>query len=378
MPPLRRAPPPSRRSSPPPPPPVYKCKTCFQLEVVGPDNTPETTTWDFLGAKSCAEEGFYPIPPSSGPLPTCCERARMYLADTLALDADYGLDPDLDVDLTGFEELTCTKTSIRICGDVTAPHAGEALKAYLEQSLSLSTWTTNMVTALSAGFGNSGGTCPMAMIGSSARVVTVDPLSGEPDAACLPFDVDAQASCAQPSLAFLKEIRDVSPFPNDTCASAPGSTPFALERYMVVVEEDAEYHLACMAITPNTPKDAASACASADSLDKVAVLLWDDEDFGTASYLQEGVLLRQKDAEGGYVTKDLTVSTGPPGSNSFYLSGLGLTTADLASEPAVCFRYPADSDPIWLYYPVDPLGNLWTALYDASGKCCPTYYANRF
>ncbi|PNH11415.1 hypothetical protein TSOC_001818 [Tetrabaena socialis] len=77
-----------------------------------------------------------------------------------------------------------------------------------------------------------------------------------------------------------------------------------------------------------------------------------------------------------YSSDDLS-TWGPDGDNSMYVSGLDLSVAAVqAGQPMVCIvRVPWWG--IWIDT-VDGLGFLWTALYDTSGKCCPTYPANRY
>ncbi|KAG2486692.1 hypothetical protein HYH03_014621 [Edaphochlamys debaryana] len=300
--------------------------------------------------------------------------AEFYLAKNFDYASDYEnpFDP-LSVNLTldGFDVVACDRTSLRICGSVRSEVLGPALTA----AVNMTDWLNNRIGNFQNLFGITDTSCPMGLWNSTARLTTVDPDTGAPDGSCMPVNSVLPMQCGADRTLWYSGA--VLPFPNDDCDQSVGATPFAAEPYMEVVPGE-ELTLDCVNLVAVQPNDTSSACGRVTTLDVVHFWMYDD-DFHRG-YFDQGVVLRTVDAKSGaYTTRPLTVSWGPLGENVLVLSGLGLKRADMAAlKPQVCFAHTDPLDNVWQAQTADVTGFVWSALYDSSGACCPTYYSNRF
>ncbi|KAG2486691.1 hypothetical protein HYH03_014620 [Edaphochlamys debaryana] len=355
------------------------CETCFILDITGPDNTSSSATWNWLSYKSCAYEG-WSANTADNMYATCCALAQDSLAASLTMPFDYD-SPDrlftANITLAGFDTVRCSRTTLRVCGNVTSDLLGADLWAAAQKS---NRWLMDQVLTFHGLFGNTDDSCPMGMWNSTARLTTAMPNSDKPDTTCMPIDATLPLYCGLDKDWNLGN--DIPDFPNSDCVEEMGATPFAVDPYMEVVKDvdladGTKVSLDCIHINVTAPKDESSSCAAVSTLDKVSFWMWDDD--ANKMMFDRGVWLRIKNAAGEYELKPLTVTWGPTGDNAMFASGLGLSLDDVDTRaPMVCFARDPDAWGVWETQPVDGTGFIWTALYDASEKCCPTYYANRF
>ncbi|EFJ49893.1 hypothetical protein VOLCADRAFT_89349 [Volvox carteri f. nagariensis] len=333
-------------------PPPVPCETCWVWDVI-PGKKTSGTSYDFLSRNSCPLASLEPEYMTED-WKNCCEFEGYfyklnYLDDLLA----KGL-------ATGFGKAVCNATSLRLCGNFTSMAAAQGLAS--ERA---------MMGGLPFDFDNTDDTCPMGLIGSTVRLRSVQPTTGALDTRCAPVNEVIQDLCWLPSL---KDdmSEGMVPFPNSTCNSAPGVTPFAMSMFYEVsyFNRTRDY---CINITTTTPKPAKSTCANATILDRMSFWIIDD-DWRRDMYLGAYLLTLER---GSYTRMDLNASWGNLGEQVYNVHSLGLDVATVnAKKPKICIvRDP--SGQLW-YDTVSGIGYLWTALYDKSGKCCPVYYANRF
>ncbi|KAG2498779.1 hypothetical protein HYH03_003518 [Edaphochlamys debaryana] len=377
----------SRRSPPSPPPPsprkIQSCKTCWVLEINGPDGTPASSTWDFLGYKSCAYEG-WSSNPADNPFPNCCAKFAHYLLRDFNSTYSYTSSPyDNDTpakDLLTVSNLsvTCSKTSLHMCGTVTSDRLGKDLLPYMDPTDN-ENWMFSMTDTWWGPFDNTDDSCPMAMVNSTARVHTVRPSTGAADASCFPTDSNLPINCGMSTRQELAESYGSPLFPLEKCDASPGATPFKAEPYLEVVRGANVSH-DCVQLNLAKPTDPKSACGKASSLNKVSFWL-DGDNPELVDYIKQGgVWLRTKDSRGAYqFAKKLSVSWSTKDKSVLYARGLKLKASDFAAkQPQICFAHGNESwENIWVKTK-DGLGYLWTALYDSTGTCCPAWYSNRF
>ncbi|KXZ50596.1 hypothetical protein GPECTOR_16phG13 [Gonium pectorale] len=156
------------------------------------------------------------------------------------------------------------------------------------------------------------------------------------------------------------------------CQSQPGSTPFRVAPYLELFR-GSQTTLYCISIDVSSAAGVQpqSKCGRSTAIGRVAFWLYD-------TYRTDILGAQQMTLSGRYyASQPVNVTWGPDGGNSLYihLSGWDMTFVR-ASEPKICVAMPRDK-PIWKDS-MDSRGYLWAALYDESGQCCPTYYANRY
>ncbi|GFR41671.1 hypothetical protein Agub_g2415 [Astrephomene gubernaculifera] len=357
----------SRGRTTPPATPKGACQTCIVYDILGPDGTAATTKYDFFTRNSCALPELHPE--DAKKYKNCCDWDGAYVSSNF----DNFRGPNGTV-LSGFERPFCNRTSLRVCGTLTSPKAArQMLKPRSDNPF---------YSDLPFFFDVTDDSYPMAIYDSTLRVYTTEPGSDKLDTKCFPINDTWPYVYSAPSREdYYVYYPDMPHFPSeaDKCQSDPGVTPFTVDPYLQVIWANTtnlsnSTDLYCITLATAEPVNASSTCGKTSSISRVSLWMYEDwKQYYLGAYLVTGA------GSSGYVQKQLEMTWGPTGDNAMIISlpnGLDVPTVN-ATQPKVCVEVAADGIPLWSGA-MDSLGYVWTALYDESGKCCPTYYTNRY
>ncbi|GFR41672.1 hypothetical protein Agub_g2416 [Astrephomene gubernaculifera] len=356
----------SRGRTKPPAPPKGTCQTCIVYDILGPDGTAATAKYDYFSRNSCSLPELSPDVGSE--FANCCDLSGFFVADGFG-----GFRGPNGTVLSGFDRPFCNRTSLRLCGTLASRKAGrEMLDPDSDNPFSF---------GLIYFFDIRDDSYPMALYNSTLRVYTTEPGSDKLDTKCLPINDSTPPLYFAPTREDSYMYNPDNPhFPNETCQSDPGVTPFTVDPYLQVIWANTTAwakkatNLYCVDIGTATPLNASSVCGRTTSISRVSLWLYDDR---KEMYL--GAYLLTRKGGSAYTTKQLDMTWGPTGDNAMIISlpnGLDVPTVN-ATQPKVCVEMVQGSRPVW-ENAVDSVGYVWTALFDNSGKCCPTYYSNRY
>ncbi|KAG2482443.1 hypothetical protein HYH03_018613 [Edaphochlamys debaryana] len=342
------------------------CAVCVVWEVRGPmglaapDPLP---TWEWAGNRSCGVNAWSW---SRGSAVSCCAATGGRLAAAFDRLRASGA-------VSGFDAPACQGAGLRLCGTV----AGAGGAGGLRGAALLRQWAAEGLLALSPGdpYPSSEDACPVDLLGGTLVLFSAAPAAPRtPEAACLALSASAPAcGPAQPQRTYRPGQR---PFPAESCESAPRASPiFARNRTLQFSGEGGRAtDLSCVRlwVDDDAVADTGSPCAQASAVSRLAFWL---NDTARAKVLSVTLRQRRGDGSGVFVDEPLTPYWAPEGFNSMAVN-LYLTRSDiLRRAPMVCLETAPDRAMYDILASDD--GYFWTALFDPTGQCCPTYFTGR-